>query len=112
MPGAITRGRNLPHWDVPGAAYFITTCLEGSIPAQGLLDLANYRHRLDVRPRPPEISVADWALRLRKLHFARADDWLDHRPAVRHLKDPRLARIIVDAVKFFAGIGTTFWRTS
>jgi len=27
------RRRHLPHWDYPGATYFITACLDGSIPA-------------------------------------------------------------------------------
>jgi hypothetical protein len=36
---ATVRVRHLPHWDVPGATYFVTTCLAGSIPAQGFLDL-------------------------------------------------------------------------
>jgi hypothetical protein len=34
------RRRRLPHWDLSGATYFITACLAGSIPAQGLLDIA------------------------------------------------------------------------
>jgi hypothetical protein len=40
------RRRHLPHWDVPGAAYFVTGCLEGSIPAQGVLDIQQYRANL------------------------------------------------------------------
>jgi REP element-mobilizing transposase RayT len=31
------------------------------------------------------------------------DSWLDDRPGARHLEDPRLARIAVDALYFFAG---------
>jgi type I restriction enzyme R subunit len=31
------------------------------------------------------------------------DSWLDDQPAVRHLEDPRLARVVVDALYFFAG---------
>jgi hypothetical protein len=31
----VIRRRRLPHWDVPTAAYFVTTCLEGSIPPKG-----------------------------------------------------------------------------
>ena len=48
----IIRRRNLPHWDVPTAAYFVTVCLEGSIPARGLLDIQSYRAELEQRPRP------------------------------------------------------------
>ena len=103
MSGVLVRGRKLPHWDIPGAAYFVTTCLEGSIPARGLLDIARYRERLEARTRPSDVSPEIWTTRHRKMSFARTDEWLDHRPAVRHLADPKLAKVVVDALRFFAG---------
>jgi len=39
-----------------------------------------------------------------KLKFARADEWLDQRPAARHLEQPELAQIVVDSLFHFAGI--------
>jgi putative transposase len=97
------RRRDLPHWDVPHAAYFLTSCLEGSIPAQGLLDIKRYRADLSRRPRRADRSESDWATDCWKRTFARTDTWLDRRPAVRHLADPRLAQVVVDALYFFAG---------
>lgn len=97
------RRRRLPHWDVPDAAYFVTTCLKGSIPAQGLLDLRRYRQELQARPRPEGQEQWEWQRTLGKLHFARTDKWLDHRPAVRHLEEPCLARAVIDALYHFAG---------
>jgi type I restriction enzyme R subunit len=97
------RRRHLPHWDVPGATYFVTACLEGSIPAQGLLDLRQYEAHLEHRPRPPGLSESDWRLRCWKLLFARTDQWLDQSPAVRHLADPELAAVVTNALLFFAG---------
>jgi putative transposase len=97
------RRRRLPHWDVPDAAYFLTTCLEGSIPAQGLLDLECYRRSTQRRPQPEGYNEREWQRRLWKLQFARMDNWLDRQPAVHHLADPRLARLVVDAMYFFAG---------
>jgi type I restriction enzyme R subunit len=88
---------------VPDAAYFITTCLEDSIPAQGLLDIDSYRAKLVGRPRPKELSASEWRYQIDKLTFARRDSWLDHRPAARHLQGPRLAAAVVDALYFFAG---------
>jgi hypothetical protein len=70
------RRRCLPHWDVDGAPYFLTTCLEGSIPARGWLDIAGYRAALEKRPRPTGRSPAEWDLRCWKLVFARMDHWL------------------------------------
>ncbi len=97
------RRRRLPHWDVPSAAYFVTTCLEGSIPARGLLDLENYRTELQQRPRPVDQTAPEWAVSRWKLAFARADEWLDRAEAARHLADERLAQIVVEALYYFAG---------
>jgi REP element-mobilizing transposase RayT len=102
MPESFRR-RRLPHWDVPEAACFLTTCLEGSIPARGLIDLERHRIDLQQRPRPPDLSESEWRRRMDKLTYARRDFWLDDHPAVRHLEDPRLARCVVDALYFFAG---------
>ncbi|MCI0380671.1 MAG: hypothetical protein L0215_24055 [Gemmataceae bacterium] len=95
--------RRLPHWDMPDAAYFMTTCLEGSIPAEGLLDIKRYRLELEQRPQPENVDEHEWRRMLAKPGFARMDSWLDHKSAVRHLADPRLARIVVDAMYWFAG---------
>jgi len=99
----VFRRRHLPHWDVPGATYFVTTCLAGSIPARGLLDLRQYRKELEARPRPAEVSAEEWELRLAKLEFARVDRWLDDEPAVRHLENCQLAAVVCDALHHFAG---------
>lgn len=97
------RRRNLPHWDMPGATYFVTSCLEGSLPAQGLVDLAQYREELQRRSRPLGMSEAEWTNIRGKLQFARMDRWLDEQPAVRWLEQAELARIVVDAFYFYAG---------
>ncbi len=97
------RRRNLPHWDMPGATYFVTACLAGSIPARGLLDLDHYKNALEARPRPPGLSQQAWIEQKWKRLFARADRWLDSEPAVRHLADPVLAGVVMDAMLFFAG---------
>jgi type I restriction enzyme R subunit len=97
------RWRHLPHWDVPGATYFVTSCLEGSIPAQGLRDIERFRDSLAQKQQPKELSVQEWKLRCWKQVFARCDEWLDLRPAVRHLRDPALAKEVVDALYYFAG---------
>jgi type I restriction enzyme R subunit len=95
--------RRLPHWDVPEAAYFLTTCLDASIPAQGLLDVKCYRDQLEKQPRPRDVTVSEWRRTIGKLVFGRVDAWLDHKPAARHLADPRLANEVVNAIYWFAG---------
>ena len=97
------RRRRLPHWDFPGATYFITACLDGSIPAEGLLDIARFRNELAARPRPENMSDNHWNIRRSKLTFARTDEWLDRRAAVRHLADKVVAAIVADGLYYFAG---------
>jgi len=77
--------------------------LEGSIPAQGLLDIARFRQELNERPRPADVSVQDWKLRHWKQTFARTDEWLDKELAARHLADPLLAQEVTNALYFFTG---------
>jgi type I restriction enzyme R subunit len=103
IPTDRLRRRNLPHWDVPSAAYFITTCLEGSIPARGRLDLERFRAELARRRRPPDQSETQWGLMQWKCLFVRAERWLDNEPAARQLSDPRLAAAMVDSFFHFAG---------
>ena len=97
------RRRHLPHWDVPGAVYFITDCLAGSLPARGLLDIAEYEKELQQRSKPPSMTQVAWIAHKRKLLFVRQDNWLDHQPANRVLQTPALARIVMDAMFHFAG---------
>lgn len=97
------RRRRLPHWDRPGATYFVTTCLAGSIPAAGLLEITRFRASLAKQPRPGQVSLQDWKLTCWKRIFALCDEWLDQHPAVCHLADPALAKIVADTLYFFAG---------
>src|SRR5262245_27164955 len=103
QPPQIIRRRNLPHWDVPTAAYFVTACLDGSIPGRGLLDSQSYRADLDQRSRPEDQGEEEWAVTRWKRSFARTDLWLDRAEGTRLLADDRLAQIVVDALCFFAG---------
>jgi hypothetical protein len=97
------RQRHLPHWDVPGATFFVTACLAESIPAQGLLEIDRYRSKLAHAARPPEVSECDWIIRCWKSVFVESEKWLDLQPAVRYLADPALAKIVTDSLYFFAG---------
>jgi type I restriction enzyme R subunit len=97
------RRRQLPHWDIPGATYFITACLNKSLPAQGVVDLRNLEDRLRGQQRPAAMSEKEWQNHKWKLIFRRCDEWLDTSPQVSHLRDERLARVVQDSLYFFAG---------
>ncbi len=96
------RRRDLPHWDVPGAAYFITACLEGSIPAEGLLQLARYKEELRKRPRPTAMTERQWQVHCWKLEFVRLEHWLDRQPANRILERADLAQEVEKSMYHFA----------
>jgi REP element-mobilizing transposase RayT len=103
------RRRRLPHLDKPGAIYFVTACLDGSIPARGLIDIADYRKSLDARQRPSELTQQEWETRKWKLVFGRSDDWLDRNPVVRFLEDNALAEEVENALLHFAGERYAIW---
>ena len=103
MFDGLFRRRRLPHWDVEDATYFITTCLQGSIPAQGLSQLYRYRNELENTAPPKGISATEWEQRKHKLLFARLDKLLDEQPMIRHLKNPEAAELVRNSLLHFAG---------
>lgn len=103
------RKRRLPHWDKPGAIYFVTTCLHGSIPALGLAEIENYRRSLSDRTAPNGMSPPEWEQHKWKLTFAKSDNWLDRFPAARHLENVELAAEVERAFLHFAGERYAIW---
>ena len=96
------RRRHLPHLDVPGGIYFVTGCLAGSIPAQGLLEIARLEQNL-LANRTKHIPPDEWKSIVWKRTFVAREDWLDSRPAVGHLEQPELAEIVAGSLQHFAG---------
>jgi putative transposase len=103
MLDGLFRRRRLPHWDVEEGMYFVTSCLSGSIPAQGLKHLYDYREQLERRSRPDGVSIADWESHKHKLLFAQCDALIDVAPAVRHLVNPAAATEVENSLRHFAG---------
>jgi len=104
MHEGLFRRRRLPHWDIPDATYFVTTCLDGSVPARGLLALNRYRQHLDANPCPAGLSATEREVRQHQLVFARFDQLIDDQPAVRFLASPVTATCVRDALFHFAGV--------
>jgi|GEM_PF-2820403 len=82
MDREIIRRRHLPHWDVPGAPYFVTSCLHGSISARGLLEIARFRNELTRRPKPAALSMAEWKVSAGKRLFSGSNAALTNFPLV------------------------------
>jgi hypothetical protein len=98
----IFRRRNLPHQDVDGHPIFITACLDGSLSAVGLSRIDQYRKELEFRPKPKDVTPADWEHRKQKLLFTFVDKLLDGESPVRHLADDKQAEIVQNAFLHFA----------
>jgi type I restriction enzyme R subunit len=49
------------------------------------------------------MTEQQWKTHCWKLSFARSEEWLDARPAIRHLADTAVAEVVADALYFFAG---------
>jgi putative transposase len=97
--------RNLPHIQPPGATYFITFRLAGSIPASKLAELHEEAHRIQVElARAAGGSEYDERryLEQRRL-FARWDDLLDGPGGPQWLADPAVAAMVVESLVHLEG---------
>ena len=97
------RRRHLPHWNKPGATYFVTACLAGSIPAQGLLALRRLADSKPLRPCPVGATPSTQRVARERAVFACREEWLDSKPAVRLFADHRLAAIACKAIEHHSG---------
>ncbi len=89
--------RRLPHWEVDGAWYFVTSRLHGSIPRvvfeKWRAEADEQRHRLIARfgqlSRPNENAIKNELLR-------KAERYLDSQIHVRHLERPAAAEAFIE----------------
>jgi putative transposase len=91
-PEIVTR-RNLPHWYMPGAAYFVTYRLHGSLPQSVLEEIRSRKEALLGRKPPPGTAPALYRQQVHKQLFALHDGWLDQ-GRDDSLSDPRVAAMI------------------
>jgi putative transposase len=100
--------RNLPHVLPQGETFFITTCLNGSIPkeiisqyqeeSQSIQNRIRLEFHNDIDRCNIEISNT------KKRHFGKIDKYLDNYDGGFHwLKQPEIAQIVMDAFQFQNG---------
>lgn len=94
--------RRLPHWQPPGAEYFVTYRLHGSIPQTILFE---WRKSLDEAYRALDEKSLDAQARaaaryqLQRRYFAWFDDYLDQQSGGPHwLTEPGRAKIVLDSL--------------
>lgn len=98
------RGANLPHWTREDAAYAVTFRLADSLPAAVLVQWEAERddivRRAAAMDRPLSVHERE---RLHVLHSERVERWLDQGHGSCSLRDPAVAQLVCDALKFFDG---------
>jgi len=92
--------RNLPHWQEPGAEYFVTFRLAGSLPKEVLRQLKESR---DVFKKKFH-QKADYQLRSRRFEdkfFKKYESLLDGQSTGPHwLKNNKIAAIVMESLHF------------
>ena len=96
----ITRNR-LPHWEQPGAPFFVTFRLADSIPAERLREL-EWERRAWQELHPPPLSVEAEAESHRRFS-TRVDQWMDEGFGRCVLRDPALRHHVERAFQFGQG---------
>ncbi|HMJ90548.1 MAG TPA: carbamoyl-phosphate synthase large subunit, partial [Candidatus Acidoferrum sp.] len=91
--------RNLPHWEQPGATYFVTFRLADSVPASLLAqwkeELEQWLHH---HPKPWDSRAA---YEYQQRFVESREDWLDQGHGGCLLRDATAAKIVADALMHF-----------
>lgn len=96
----ITR-RRLPHWEQPGATYFVTFRTYDSLPLSRIRELIAIRDQwLRVNPRPWPF---DEYIIFQQQTFLRLDRWLDKGTGSNPLSNPEAALIVASSLTHFDG---------
>ena len=94
----VTRN-NLPHWQQPGATYFITFRMADSLPAKLLQDLEAEGLRWQQNHPPP--LTPEHEEEYHRLFSARVDQWLDDGHGSCVMRQPELRAAIVESLTYF-----------
>jgi putative transposase len=106
LPRPTIRSRNLPHWDIPGATYFVTFRLGDALPAAVLRELqfavAGWlrTHRLEDRSQLHGLATAQ-RQEFRRLFSIREERWLDEGHGSCILRSPATRAPVVETLHAF-----------
>lgn len=94
----------LPHWETQNAIYFVTFRLKDSLPRKVVVEIRNQRKLIENAQRASVTVPAD-RVRLRQLQalLRKAERWLDGGRGSCYMRDPRIAKIVADAISHFDG---------
>ncbi len=93
--------RNLPHWEQPGATYFVTFRLADAIPAEVQEQWRDeFKAWMKHHPEPWDAKSAFEHHR----RFVQArEEWLDHGSGSCLLRDPAAAELVAECLRHFDG---------
>ena len=94
--------RDLPHWEQPGATYFITFRTADSLPQEHVRSLKEQRE-LWLKLHPFPWSITDYQDYVAHL-FSSLDNLLDNGYGSCALRQPEVSKILVDSLLHFDGI--------
>ncbi len=97
--------RNLPHVQPPGATFFITFRLTGSLPAAVIATLyaEAERVRTELERAPNSPQRAERLYLAERQFFAEWDAALDRGEGPDWLRNPEVAKLVTDNMHYFAG---------
>lgn len=92
----------LPHWEQPGASYFVTFRLADSLPQKKLDDWKLERDEwLAANPKPWSVELEN---EFHKRFSSTIERWLDAGHGSCVLRDPKAAYIVGDGLNHFEGV--------
>jgi REP element-mobilizing transposase RayT len=102
----IFRYRNyLPHLEAPNATYFVTFRLAGSIPKTKIEEWKAEKKEIIERAKLQKRPLSKYENeRLDSFLSSKIEKYLDQLGEVRWLKEPAIAQLVVNALKYFDGI--------
>jgi REP element-mobilizing transposase RayT len=95
---------SLPHLKRDGGTYFVTFRLAGTLPAEVLMRFKLEREAILAQSLAAKRPLT-WAEQeeLFRWYFTRVDKYLDSGHGDCFLRQPEIARLVADAIKYFAG---------
>jgi REP element-mobilizing transposase RayT len=89
----------LPHWEVAEGRYFVTIHLAGAIPPQG----QDRIHALAEESAQLPEHDAEGRLNIQRRIYAELESWLDRTDFADDLRQPDVARMVIDSIAFRQG---------
>ena len=95
--------RNLPHWQKDSAIYFVTFRLSNTIPLTIIHQIRDeFKQQLAFESGKPNQKNYARIAQIKFQYFMKLDEYLDNHIHVQHLSNPQIAKIVHEAILFFA----------